>query len=63
MRRILSALATIAALAGCSESFSPEDFYSVWGADGVRAWRQASRRSRSSALEAAHEKSSAHTSH
>lgn len=33
---MFSALVTIAALAGCSESFSPEDFYSVWGADGVR---------------------------
>ena len=36
MRRTLSALAVIATLASCSESFSPEDFYAVWGADGVR---------------------------
>ena len=36
MRRKLSALLLLATLAGCSESLSPEDFYAVWGADGVR---------------------------
>jgi hypothetical protein len=36
MRRRLSALLLLATLAGCSESLSPEDFYDVWGADGVR---------------------------
>lgn len=36
MRRRLSTLLLLATLAGCSESLSPEDFYSVWGADGVR---------------------------
>ena len=32
----MSALALVATLGACSESLSPEDFYSVWGADGVR---------------------------
>ena len=36
MRRRLSALLLLATLAGCLESLSPEDFYDVWGADGVR---------------------------
>lgn len=36
MRKTLSALALIFALATCVESLSPEDFYSVWGAEGVR---------------------------
>jgi putative VirB-like lipoprotein len=36
MRRILSALLLLATLASCSESLSPEDFYSIWGAEGVR---------------------------
>ena len=36
MRRRLSALLLLATLAGCSESLSPDDFYDVWGAEGVR---------------------------
>jgi hypothetical protein len=36
MRRIMSVLALVATLGACSDSLSPEDFYSVWGADGVR---------------------------
>lgn len=36
MRKTLSAFALIAALAACIESLSPEDFYSVWGGEGVR---------------------------
>jgi hypothetical protein len=36
MRRIVSVLALVATVGACSESLSPEDFYSVWGADGVR---------------------------
>jgi|SRR5688500_10007709 len=36
MRKTLGALALVAALAGCLESLSPEDFYGVWGAEGVR---------------------------
>lgn len=36
MRRRLSALLLLATLVGCSESLSPEDFYDVWGAEGVR---------------------------
>ena len=36
MRRRLSALLLVATLTGCSESLSPDDFYDVWGAEGVR---------------------------
>jgi hypothetical protein len=36
MRRRLFALLLLATLAGCSDSLSPEDFYDVWGAEGVR---------------------------
>ena len=36
MRRRLGTLLLLATLAGCSESLSPEDFYAVWGAEGVR---------------------------
>ncbi|HEX6943631.1 MAG TPA: hypothetical protein VF128_11930, partial [Gemmatimonadaceae bacterium] len=36
MFRPLSTLVLLATLNGCSESLSPEDFYDVWGADGVR---------------------------
>jgi hypothetical protein len=36
MRKTLSAFALIVASAACTESLSPEDFYAVWGAEGVR---------------------------
>lgn len=36
MRTTLSAFALVVALATCTESLSPVDFYSVWGAEGVR---------------------------
>lgn len=36
MRKRLSAFALIVAMAACTESLSPEDFYAVWGANGVR---------------------------
>ena len=36
MRKALGALALIIATASCTESLSPEDFYAVWGAEGVR---------------------------
>lgn len=36
MRKTLSAFALIVALASCIQSLSPEDFYGVWGAEGVR---------------------------
>lgn len=36
MRKILRTIAALALLAGCSDSLSPEDFYGIWGAEGVR---------------------------
>lgn len=35
MKRLRSLLA-VALIAGCSDSLSPEDYYAVWGAEGVR---------------------------
>ena len=35
MKRLRSLLA-VALIAGCTDSFSPEDYYAVWGAEGVR---------------------------
>jgi hypothetical protein len=36
VKRILALLLALAPIAGCSESLSPEDYYAVWGAEGVR---------------------------
>lgn len=36
MKRIFRSLLALALVAGCSDSLSPEDYYAVWGADGVR---------------------------
>ena len=32
----LRLLVALALIAGCTDSFSPEDYYAVWGAEGVR---------------------------
>ena len=36
MKQLLRPLLTLFLLAGCSDSLSPEDYYAVWGAEGVR---------------------------
>ena len=36
MKQLLRPLLALALFAGCSESLSPEDYYAVWGAEGVR---------------------------
>lgn len=36
MNRIFASLIALSLVAGCSESLSPEDYYAVWGAEGVR---------------------------
>jgi hypothetical protein len=36
VKRLLGSLLAVAIAAGCSDSFGPEDYYAVWGADGVR---------------------------
>lgn len=35
MKRFIGAV-LVAFLVGCTDSFSPEDYYSVWGAEGVQ---------------------------
>ena len=36
MKQVLRSLLALSLIAGCSESLSPEDYYAVWGAEGVR---------------------------
>lgn len=36
MARLVRSLVALALVAGCIDSVSPEDYYAVWGADGVR---------------------------
>ena len=36
MKPVLRSLLALSLIAGCSESLSPEDYYAVWGAEGVR---------------------------
>jgi hypothetical protein len=36
VKQVLRSLLALSLIAGCSESLSPEDYYAVWGADGVR---------------------------
>ena len=36
MKRILRSVLVLAIAAGCSDSVGPEDYYAVWGAEGVR---------------------------
>jgi len=36
MRTWLASILTVATLLACSDSLSPEDFYGVWAAEGVR---------------------------
>jgi hypothetical protein len=36
VNRIFASLVALSLVAGCSESLSPEDYYAVWGAEGVR---------------------------
>ena len=36
MKQILRAIFAFALIGGCTDSFGPEDYYAVWGAEGVR---------------------------
>ena len=36
VKQLLRPLLALSLIAGCSESLSPEDYYAVWGAEGVR---------------------------
>jgi hypothetical protein len=36
VKQVLRSLLALSLVAGCSESLSPEDYYAIWGAEGVR---------------------------
>jgi hypothetical protein len=36
VNRVFRSLVALSLAAGCSESLSPEDYYAVWGGEGVR---------------------------
>jgi hypothetical protein len=36
VKRLLGSLLAVTIAAGCSDSIGPEDYYAVWGAEGVR---------------------------